>query len=432
MTDIVAGDAPAEIDDTTTAAGWLTQRRLDAVAWIGERGYPTRRDEAWRYAPLKQLGELSFGPPVDLVWEMPDDFDQHLPIVMGPRIVIVNGRVDRDRSDIGERDGLTMSSLADVLGAATDDEVDPVLREHVDPSGGIADAHMALNIAYGLDGAVIRVAPGVALDHPINIVDVELPDETNQGSCSGVVIELGDGASATVVETRFGYGTEFGGSNIRTTVSLGDDASLDHVIIQDVAVDQLHLGRVTVSQAGRSTYRSRSFNLGGRFGRLDWKVSLDGEQASTDLAGLFFGRGEQTLDQQIQVDHRAPNCTSRQAFRGVLDDRSTGVFSGGIAVSPGADGTDATQSNDNLVLSDRAEVNTQPRLEILADGVACAHGATVGELDPTALYYMQTRGIDATAARQLLIEAFADQAIDEVELPELRDWLTARIGHTHE
>ena len=127
-----------------------------------------------------------------------------------------------------------------------------------------------------------------------------------------------------------------------------------------------------------------------------------------DLSGLFFGVGEQILDQQITVVHQAKDCTSRQTFRGVLDDASTGVFNGGIDVCPGADGTDAEQSNDNLLLSNRAEVNTQPRLEILADEVACKHGATVGQLDDTALYYLRSRGISADDARRLLINGFAD------------------------
>ena len=154
--------------------------------------------------------------------------------------------------------------------------------------------------------------------------------------------------------------------------------------------------------------------------------------AVADLSGLFFGVGEQILDQQITVVHDAPDCTSRQTCRGVLDDASTGVFNGGIDVCPGADGTDAEQSNDNLLLSNRAEVNTQPRLEILADEVACKHGATVGELDDTALYYLRSRGINADEARRLLINGFADQIVDDVSVDAVRDWITHRLGHDHD
>jgi len=198
-------------------------------------------------------------------------------------------------------------------------------------------------------------------------------------------------------------------------------------VLQDVAPTQVHLGRIEVTQGVGSVLRSHLFNLGGRYGRVDYDVRLDGEGALVELTGLYFGRGNQILDQQVTVVHTAPDCTSRQSFRGILDDESTGVFNGGIDVRPGADGTDAEQSNDNLLLSDRAEANTQPRLEILADQVACKHGATVGQLDGDALYYLRTRGIPEAEARRLLIGGFADQAVDAVDDEILRIWITERL-----
>ena len=157
-----------------------------------------------------------------------------------------------------------------------------------------------------------------------------------------------------------------------------------------------------------------------------------GAGAQADLSGLFFGFGDQVLDQQVTVTHGAEDCTSRQTYRGVLDDASIGVFNGGIDVRPGADGTDAEQSNDNLLLSNRAEINTQPRLEILADEVACKHGATVGQLDDTAMYYLRSRGIPADEARRLLINGFADQAVDDVGIETVREWILDRLRHTND
>ena len=251
-------------------------------------------------------------------------------------------------------------------------------------------------------------------------------------SSTRVVIELGVGSAATVVETRVGVGAGFGGSSVHTSVVLADDARLEHVLVQDLPVEQVHLARVTVRQGANSTLHTRSFNLGSSYGRLAYDVDLVGAGAVADLSGLFFGVGEQILDQQITVVHDAQDCTSRQTFRGVLDDASTGVFNGGIDVCPGADGTDAEQSNDNLLLSNRAEVNTQPRLEILADEVACKHGATVGQLDDTALYYLRSRGLDADDARRLLINGFADQIVDDVSVEAVRNWITHRLGHDHD
>ncbi len=243
------------------------------------------------------------------------------------------------------------------------------------------------------------------------------------------MIRLGDRSSASVVETRIGGGDGFGGSNTRSTITIGKEATLEHIVLQDAPANQVHLDRIEVSQAAGSTFLARSFNLGAGYGRLAYQVHLAGEGATADLAGLYFGFGNQTLDQQITVVHGAENCTSRQSFRGVLDDASTGVFNGGIDVNPGADGTDAEQSNDNLLLSDRAEINTQPRLEILADDVACKHGATVGQLDETALYYLRSRGIPANEARRLLINGFADQTVDLIRFDAVRAWVTTRLGH---
>jgi len=215
-------------------------------------------------------------------------------------------------------------------------------------------------------------------------------------------------------------------------VSLDHDATLDHVLLQDIPATQVHLSRVDVTQQARSTLRARSFNLGASYGRLAYDVHLAGVGAHADLSGLFVGSGEQIHDQQITVVHDAEDCTSRQSYRGVLDDDSTGIFNGGIDVRPGADGTDATQSNDNLLLSNRAEINTQPRLEILADEVGCKHGATVGQLDETAMYYLRSRGIPADEARRLLINGFADQAVDEVGIATVRDWILDRLRHTND
>ena len=384
---------------------------------------PTKRDEAWRYAPHRRLAELAFGPPVELGTVVPADLEQQIPALEGPRIVIINGVVDTERSRLAGPDGLQLSTLSETV------EQRPArVAAHVAVDQP-ADAFVALNVEYGVDGAVVHVADGVELAVPIHVIDVEIPDTTQNASCSGVVVHVGAGSSATVIETRLGAGSEFGGSNIRTTITLDAGATLEHVLLQDVPSAQVHLSRVDVTQGADSTFRARSFNLGASYGRLAYDVQLEGAGAHADLSGLFFGSGDQTLDQQITVVHGAENCTSRQTYRGVLDDESTGVFNGGIDVRPGADGTDAEQSNDNLLLSDRAEINTQPRLEILADEVACKHGATVGQLDETALYYMRSRGIPADEARRLLINGFADQAVDDVGIETVRAWITHRLGH---
>ncbi|WP_051062339.1 Fe-S cluster assembly protein SufD [Ilumatobacter nonamiensis] len=414
------------ISSTAPAVGGtdaMADARLGALDRIAELGPPTRRDEAWRYAPHRQLGELTFGPSPESGPSLSVDLDSVVPTLSGPRIVVVNGAVDRDRSKLASIDGIRISTLGDAL-AERPERVAPHFE-----LGDVDDVFLAANIAFGNDGAVIHIEDNVDLDIPIHIIDVAVPGDSPNGTCTGVVVHVGSQSSATVVETRVGFTDAFGGSNIRTSVTLDADATLEHIVLQDVPTEQIHLSRVDVTQGLNSTFRARSFNLGAAYGRLAYTVHLDGEGAHADLSGLFFGFGDQTLDQQLDITHAAPNCTSRQSYRGVLDDSSTGVFNGGIDVKPGADGTDAEQSNDNLLLSNRAEINTQPRLEILADEVACKHGATVGQLDDTALYYMRSRGIPADEARRLLINGFADQAVDDVGIGAVRDWITHRLGH---
>lgn len=391
---------------------------LDGIA------LPTKRDEAWRYAPHRQLAGLTFGPSAGGSTVSAGDLDGRVPELDGPRVVIVNGAVDRELSTLSaSREQPHLPGVE-------------VFTRTVDRSDErVADAFAALNLAYAADAVVIEVAAGVSLDVPIHVIDVAVPDSSADSvntSNTRVVIEVGVGSTATVVESRIGVGSAFGGSNVHTSVVLAEDARLEHVLVQDLPAEQVHLSRVTVRQGANSTLHTRAFNLGASYGRLAYDVDLVGAGAVAELSGLFFGVGEQILDQQITVVHDAQDCTSRQTFRGVLDDASTGVFNGGIDVCPGADGTDAEQSNDNLLLSNRAEVNTQPRLEILADEVACKHGATVGQLDETALYYLRSRGLDADDARRLLINGFADQIVDGVSVEAVRNWITHRLGHDHD
>jgi len=396
----------------------MVQSRAAALEQVGSLKLPTKRDEAWRYAPHKSLGRLTFGPARGAD-ALPQDVQRQIPDLDGPRIVIVNGVVDTG-----------CSRLVDVPSGVRLDILDEMDDESVTDSSQVEqsvapDAFVTINRAYGTGGALIRVD-----GHPeqtIQIVDVVVPNGAQNSSASRVVIEMAAESSATVVETRIGSGDKFGGSNVCTEISLGAEAKLTHTILQDLPSTQIHLGRVDVTQAARSVLRARLFNLGSEYGRVAYQVYLAGEGASADLSGLYFGTGQQVLDQQLTVIHGAKDCTSRQSYRGVLDDSSSGIWNGGVDVRPGADGTDSEQSNDNLLLSRHAEVNTMPRLEILADEVSCQHGATVGQLDEEALYYLRSRGIPKDEASRLLISGFADQMMDDLESDTVRSWIAERL-----
>jgi Fe-S cluster assembly protein SufD len=357
--------------------------RTAALEQVGSLSLPTKRDEAWRNAPHQALAQLTFGPAraPDVV---PADVDGQIPPIDGPRLVIVNGVVDQARSNLD-----ALPAGVRLVGLADGSELTAALeREH----DAAEDAFSIINRAYGTDGALIQIDGRP--DATIHIVDVVVPGGAQNASATRVVIEMAAGSSATVIETRIGSGDTLGGSNVRSEISL----------------------------------RARLFNLGSDYGRVAYHVHLAGEGAHADMSGLYFGFGRQTLDQQITVVHAAKDCTSRQTYRGVLDDSSTGVWNGAVVVRPGADGTDSEQSNDNLLLSRQAEVNSMPRLEIMADEVACQHGATVGQLDEAALYYLRSRGIRRAEASQLLINGFADQVMDAVENDAVRTWISERLG----
>ena len=247
--------------------------RLDGIA------LPTRRDESWRYAPHRLLGELTFGTSPAAVTagraDLDLDLDECLPVLDGPRIVVVNGVVDRDQSDLAGAAGVSIATLADAL--AERSELVGVRTERSDES--ISDAFMALNLAHGVDGVVISVDRGVTLDTPIHIVDIAAPTAETNTSCSGVIIDIGAASNVTVVESRIGVGTQFGGSNVRTSITVGDDTTLDHIVIQDLPAEQVHLSAVEISQGERSTVNARSFNLGAAYGRLEYVVELAGAGA---------------------------------------------------------------------------------------------------------------------------------------------------------
>jgi len=394
--------------------------RTAALEQVESLNLPTKRDEAWRYAPHKTLGQLTFGP-VAAADPVAADIDGQIPDIDGPRLVIVNGVVNTALSRLdGAPAGIRLVGLAEAPAA---DLANIALEREYDAA---EDSFSIINRAYGTDGAVVQIDG--QHDGVIHIVDVALPGSAQNTSATRVIIEMAAGSSATVVETRIGSGDAFGGSNVRTEISLAADANLEHIILQDLPATQIHLGRVDIVQETSSIFRARLFNLGSDYGRVAYHVHLAGEGAQADLSGLYFGFGQQTLDQQITVVHSAKNCMSRQSFRGVLDDASTGVWNGGVDVRPGADGTDSEQSNDNLLLSRKADVNTMPRLEILADEVSCQHGATVGQLDEEALYYMRSRGIPKGDASRLLVTGFASQMMDDLESETIRTWITERLG----
>jgi Fe-S cluster assembly protein SufD len=289
-----------------------------------------------------------------------------------------------------------------------------------------ADAFTALNAAFWRDGAYLHVPAGVSLAEPVELLHVATGGVQVDHPRSLVVLD--EGSQATVLETYVGLSGEPYLTNALTEVALGPGAQIDHVKATLESGAGFHIGHLLVSLARESRFASCAVTLGGRLVRHDVRAGLGAEQASCALDGLFVIGGDQHVDMHTLVDHAAPRAMSRQLYKGVLDGRARGVFNGRVVVRHGANGTDAHQTNKNLLLSDGVEVDSKPQLEIFADDVKCSHGAADGQLAEDAIFYLKSRGLDEAAARTLLTHGFANEVLDRIPVEAIRTWLAGHLA----
>lgn len=396
---------------------WLAQSRAAAFSWLAEHGFPTQKNEDWKYLRLGPILNHEFRPGTPGRDLASQTITKLVPDLGGTRLVFVNGHLHAGLSAMpDDAEGLTVASRASLMTAQSPLSFDDGDHQYLD---GFA----ALNVGLASDGAVITIAAGVSLEQPIQLVYCSTEDHEPVMSTTRTCMVAEPGSRAVIVETHVGVGIAPSFANTVTRIRLEQGAHVEHHMIQNAAPAAVQFGVLDVTQAAKSRFSSNAYSLGASVARHEVRVRLDGEAADVTLAGLYLPSGSQHHDNPVTVEHVAPCCTSRQVYNGVLDDQGHGVFNGRILVQPSANGTNATQSNRNLVLSDRAEIDTRPRLEILTDDVVCAHGATVGQLDEQAIYYLRTRGIPETAARAMLTTAFANEIVQRIENVELRSWV---------
>ena len=396
---------------------WLKTVRRSAMDRFSTLGFPSMKNEDWHYtsvAPIAsrvftQTGTGSAGGA---------DVSSYL-YGSGPTLVFVDGVFSEELSNTTAAEGLSVTRLADAVAGDA-----PVLRQHLSRIAAFdAAAFTALNTAMMQDGAVISVAPDTALAEPIQLLFFSAAPIPQSLSTPRNLIVLGHGARASVIESYVGLSDEVYFTNTVTEVVLSPGSRLDHIKIQRESLSAFHVGTLEARQESDSELHSFSFASGGELSRTNIYTVLDGEGSSCTLNGVYMVGGVQHVDHQTRIEHAKPNCTSREVYKGILDDRSHGVFNGKVFVRPEAQKTDGKQSNNNLLLSDHARVDTKPQLEIFADDVKCTHGATVGRLDEVALFYMKSRGIEADHARTLLTYAFAAAVLEEIALEPVRDAL---------
>ncbi len=407
---------------------WLTDARRAAFEWVTEHGFPTLKDEDWRYTRLGPILDIPFKPAAAGMGHRlsPSTIDELAGDMGGTRLVFVNGHFAAELSRLAELpEGATVTNLASVL-AQDAQQLEPLLSRPFAPHH---HAFTALNAALTEDGAFVHLPAHTTVDEPIHLVFFSDTGGSPLVSSPRSVVLAGLGSRVAIVETYLGVPGDVSWTNAVTEVVLEEGAELEHYKVQDEPETAFHLALLDVRQGRGSRFSSHSVALGSSIARHEVRVGLEAEGAEVRVDGLYMPRGDQHHDNPILIEHVAPYCTSHQLYKGVLDGHGRGVFNGRVVVRPGADGTDAAQTNKNLLLSDHAEVDTRPRLEIFADDVKCTHGAAVGQLDEDAVFYLRSRGVPHQAARGLLIYAFVNEMVERLRLDPLRSRVEKLVAH---
>jgi Fe-S cluster assembly protein SufD len=403
---------------------WARTLRRTALERFLTYGFPTTKNEDWHFTSVAPIAESDFltltAPGGDVAAGDIAQFAFGRP--EWRTLAFVNGRFDPALSDL---DALPAGVRVLPLGAAWR-EMPELLERYVGKIASFDEpgqAFTALNTAYMVDGAVVHVGNDVTVDRPIHLLFISDAMAARGVMYPRNLVVLDRNAKATVLETYAAVGDSHYFTNSVTEVAIGDGGTLHHVKLQRESQRAFHVGTIDVRQARDSHYVSFSFGVGGSLSRSNIYTVLGGEGAGATLNGLYMLDGDQHMDHQTRIEHAEPNCYSREVYKGVLDGTSHGVFNGKVYVQPAAQKTDGKQTNNTLLLSEKARVDTKPQLEIFADDVKCTHGATIGRLDELALFYMKSRGVSREFARRLLTYAFAADVIETIELEAVRDGL---------
>jgi Fe-S cluster assembly protein SufD len=423
-------------DEAHGAGGtaWLRATRYKAIARFAALGFPTTKQEEWRFTNVAPIADRAFRLSVDggegLRKEHLAPYTFAAPGVV--EIVFVNGRFAPQLSAVGDLpDGVSMRRLAD-LPSHESGRVVAHLARHASFED---QPFTALNTAFLSDGAFIEIAPNAVVGPPLHIVFVSVSDE--EVSYPRVLVHAGRNSQARVVESYVGVPWNVGAprvtppsssrasyfTNAVTEIVLDEGAVLDHYRVQREAADAFHVSTTELHLGHSSTLTSHAFTFGGAIVRNDVNARMAGEGGDCTLNGLYLADGTRLVDNHTFIDHAQAHCGSHEVYKGILGGRAHAVFHGKILVRPDAQKTDAKQTNKTLLLSDDAQINTKPQLEIFANDVKCTHGATVGQLSADALFYLQARGIDRVSAQQMLIRAFAADITGRVKIDALREQL---------
>lgn len=405
---------------------WLDELRATGLARYRDSGLPGPKLESWKFTNLpRALRERDYLPSDAVGRASIDTLASLLPQEARPfRLTFLDGRFSAEHSDARELPaGVTLAPLSQVL-RESPERLEGLLSP---PSDDREQALSALNAAFFDEGAVLLLEPGTLLERPVELLflggTAEQPVESHQR----LVVALGEGAEATLVEHHRSLGEGAGLLNLVSDIRLAKGAGLTHLRVQECGAEAIHLAGSAIQLQRDARYRALAFTSGAALSRHGIAVDLLGENAEVTLNGSYLLRGRQHGDTTSVIRHAVPHTTAQQTYKGALNDRARAVFQGRIVVEQDAQKTDGRMLNKTLLLSEKAEIDSKPELEIFADDVQCAHGATAGELDADALFYLRSRGLSREAATSLLVEAFVAELIEDFPLESARPALTERL-----
>ncbi len=406
---------------------WLRAIRQSAIERFAQLGFPHARMEEWRFTSVAPITKIPFQ-----LAEREDQtvtIDQIRPLMFGEpegqRLVFVNGHFCPEFSQLSSiPQGMIVTGLEQAL-ERYPDRLESHLARYADIE---QQAFAALNTAFIADGAFVYIPPGVVVEAPLHLLFLSTAPGPPLVSHPRNVIIVEPNSRVSIVEDYASVNESPCFTNPVTEVVVKENASIDHYRLVRESLQAFHIATQHTHQGRDARYLSYSLALGGALVRNDIRVVLDGEGSECILNGFYLVKDRQHVDHHTRIDHVTPHSNSREFYKGILDERGRGVFNGRIVVHPGAQKISAHQENKNLLLSKQALVNTNPQLEIHADDVKCSHGATIGQLDADALFYLRTRGIDLEAARQILIYAFARDLISRIEIAPVRTEVERALG----
>lgn len=424
-------EAFAALQADNAGPPWLQRLRGNAMERFAELGFPSVKNEEWKYTNVAAIAKTDFKANSSTATasaglDKTDLARLGAPETAESQLVFVNGELRNDLSSVA---ALLPSVVVTRLSEAIADEryqeiVRTNLARHADY---VANGFTALSTAFISEGALVYIPKGVQVQAPIQLLFISDVAGASGVNFPRVLIVAEENSSASVIESYVSTHDEAYFTNAVVEITLGEGARLEHYKVQRESTEAFHIATTMADLGRNSSYDSTTITFGAKLSRHDYGVTMDHEGAECWVDGLYLVTGSQHTDTHSVIDHRKPHCTSHQLYKGILDGSSRAVFNGKVFVRHDAQKTDAMQTNKNLLLSNEARVDTKPQLEILADDVKCAHGAAVGQIDEDELFYLETRGIHPSLGRNLLTYGFAEEVIGKIKLESIREQLDEAV-----